>query len=388
MTFYEFGKYATGVLAFAAILRYGVWHRAKKLPILYFSLLLPSLAVLPYFDRQRIAFNLSGPFALALAATFLSTVQLRKEDLQWIYLAILGPAIGLAALALSSTLALKTIDFAVSSSETSAGIGADQVSSVLGLGALVAFLYCFTKLRYRFLLYLMAGLFLWLGAQSVLTFARGGLWTMVGAVAVASFYFLRERGSRGALIVRGGLLVVAAVFLVYPFLDQISGGSVSRRFESFNSSGRTQIAQADLEAFEEHPIFGLGPGQSLYFHAEVFRLSNAHTEFSRMLSEHGSFGLAAFVIMLIMAAGNGLKQKNKKSRGLAFSFTAWGLLFMLHSAMRLVAPSFLFGLGMAKLMPEEEPAPRPKRGQAPLAALPARSQRHVRHRRTRLQRRY
>ncbi len=141
--FWEFGKYSLGLLAIAALLKFGLLKRAQKMPLLYFLLLLPSIFVLPFFDKDMISFNLSGPFALAMTTAFLSTRRMDEFLFRRVLLAMLAPILGLSALALVSTVTADVIEFGASTKVTSAGIGPNQVSSILGLGALLALFYVF-----------------------------------------------------------------------------------------------------------------------------------------------------------------------------------------------------------------------------------------------------
>ena len=56
----------------------------------------------------------------------------------------------------------------------------------------------------------------------------------------------------------------------------------------------TAILLADLELWARNPILGVGPGMAAWGREEILdaRIS-AHTEFSRLLAEHGLFGAAA-----------------------------------------------------------------------------------------------
>jgi O-antigen ligase len=108
--------------------------------------------------------------------------------------------------------------------------------------------------------------------------------------------------------------------------------------------------KADWIVFKEHPIMGVGPGQSYGAHALTFRASAAHTEYTRLLAEHGTFGVLAIFLLAWMTWVRLRRQQPAEDKGLSLAFTAWALLYMGHSAMRLAAPAFLFGLGGAWLL--------------------------------------
>ncbi len=363
--FWEFGKYANALLLLGLLIKYRLYNHADKTILLYFALLLPSVILLPSFDRDAISYVLSGPFALALATLVFSQARLTPTQLRPMMVVMVAPSVGMGALALSGIIAAGgQIYYGISEDIVSAGIGANQVSTALGLGSFAAFLYILLDRRSRLLQIIMAGLSLWLIAQAALTFSRGGVWTTMLAILALGFYLFRERRSRqlflGSLAAAGLLMA----FVVFPALDALSQSSLSARFQSLDPTGRDVLIQSDLDIFQNNPVLGVGPNQSRFYHELVFKASPGHTEYSRMLSEHGIFGLAALVVLFWVAlqrvfgssgAPTRLSELNRKAY--AAGFTVWGLFYMVHAAMRLAAPSITFGLAAAQFVldPEEEP---------------------------------
>lgn len=352
---WEFCKYSLCLLFGVALIRApSTGERRDWKFFLYALLLLPSLFVLERFDRQRIAFNLSGPICLAVTGLYLSRRRLGPGALQWTLLSMLAPILGLCFLASLGTYALleeePELAFTVSTKATSAGIGANQVSSTLGLGGLSAlFLGILRPVGSgRFLL---VGLAVWLLSQAALTFSRGGVWATVGAIACAGSYMLRDRRSSGRFVVSALTIALLVFLVVVPFLHEITGGALARRLSSTHATGREKIAQADWLVFLENPVLGVGPGQSYEEHARTYHASSAHTEFSRLLAEHGSFGILCLALLFLMTLERMRGCAPNAEKAVAVSFTLWALLFMGHSAMRLAAAAFMFGLGGAALRP-------------------------------------
>jgi O-antigen ligase len=355
--FWEYGKYSMGLLAIVAIFKFGLLRKAQKMPLVYFALLVPSIFVLPFFDKDMISFNLSGPFALAVTTSFLSTRRMDEPLFRRVLLATLAPILGLAALALFSTLTAESISFGASTKVTSAGIGPNQVSSILGLGALLAMFYVFIDRKRGQLRWFLFGCVFWLGAQSAMTFSRGGLVTSAGALAAAGFFLLQDRRFRGIVLVRGLLAAVVVFLLVLPALDSFTGGALSRRFSDRSLTGRDKIISADLIAFQENPVLGTGPGGSKHYHEITFRYSSAHTEYSRALAEHGSAGLLALLVLFGLSLHRALRSGPIASRAFSAAMTTWALLYMFHSAMRLAAPALVFALGATVLSLQRTPQP-------------------------------
>jgi len=345
---WESAKYAVAIFLILATLKYRRLLVADKRPIAYFLLLLPSCLLLPAFDRQAIAFNLSGPLALAVATMFFSTVRLSKHHLQQICLAILAPVVGSGYLATFSTLTAEELVFGRGSSWIAAGdYGPNQMSAILGLGALVALLFAVTDREHGLLRAFVLVCSLWLAAQAALTFSRGGVWTALGAMLVVALYVVRDSHFHRATTVGTTMLLLLAGYLLIPALDNFTGGALASRYTSLDLTGRDLIVRADLLAFRDNPLFGVGPGQSRAYHAILYQSAMTHTEFSRLLAEHGTLGLISLLILLALALQHARIPAPPLQKAYIVSLTVWAMLYMLHAAMRLVAPSFVFGLAAA-----------------------------------------
>jgi O-antigen ligase len=349
--FWEFGKYATAFIFLLAILRSG---RVKG-PFLmfgYFALLLPSIVVIVAtlgFEAQGyISFNLSGPFAMMMAAWFFSQVKISIDQVQRMFLIAVGPIIGIASIAFFGIKAAEKILFTHSSNfATSGGFGPNQVSAALGLGALFALMFIVLGKTDRLLKLLMLGAMLFMAAQSALTFSRGGLYNCAGGIALASIYLLRNAKTRRSLMLVAVVVFVLGSFVIYPRLDSFSGGSLGERFSNTNTTNRIQIVLDELRVWQDHPILGVGPGGSNSVGA-----STAHTEFARLPAEHGVLGAIALLLLLVAALRSIRKAKSVKGKAIAVCLIGWSFLYMLNAAMRLSAPAFMFGLAFATVLPE------------------------------------
>ncbi len=74
-----------------------------------------------------------------------------------------------------------------------------------------------------------------------------------------------------------------------------------------------------------------------------------HTEFSRLLAEHGIFGIIAIFIMFWLPVRYYGKQKNPYSKMQFIAIISYSFLTMSHSAMRLALPGFLYGMAFLDL---------------------------------------
>ena len=136
----------------------------------------------------------------------------------------------------------------------------------------------------------------------------------------------------------------------FPLLDTFTGGQLSLRVQDSDTTGRGEVALVDIQLFLENPWLGLGPGQSDIEHARLFRVTRAHTEYTRMLAEHGSFGLLALLLLLVMTLWPLLRPASAISRSYKIIFVAWGLVTLAHVATRMAVPGLILGLGVADLV--------------------------------------
>ncbi|MGH9931112.1 MAG: O-antigen ligase family protein [Pyrinomonadaceae bacterium] len=376
-SFWEIGKYGVAATFIVAMIRRRRTN-PSILPILYFVLLLPSVWLTvrnssPDEWRQMLSSDLSGPFALLVAACFFSQMTVTREGLVRIFLVLIGPIIGVASLAFSGIAMREEITFGLGSNfQTSGGFGPNQVSSVLGLGALACFLLLLNKKVDSKLKLLLGGLIIILSAQSALTFSRGGLYNLAGAIFFASFYVLRDTRTRLRFVVAVAVVVGVSYFLVFPRLDTFTNGTLSTRFESTDPTGRDSIAMMDLDIWSKNPVLGVGPGKATEKRRQMGFEVTAHTEFTRLLAEHGTLGLVALLIFLAAMAHNLVKAKSAQQKALVVAFSSWTVLYMLGAGMRLVAPSFMFGLAFAHFALERDgstPSTRIEAKRMPLRRL-------------------
>jgi O-antigen ligase len=121
---------------------------------------------------------------------------------------------------------------------------------------------------------------------------------------------------------------------------------MGRKKES-NLSGREVIAEFEINSFLEHPFFGIGVAKGLELRRDVTGDSIAsHNEITRMMAEHGAFGILALLILLFTPIF--LFLDNKRHIYMA-SFLLFWILTINHAAMRIAAPSFVYALSLLKV---------------------------------------
>lgn len=358
---WEFAKYAISFVCVVSLVRSSA-SRRWLLPLLYLGLLLPAAVVtfmlLPLNDaRQEVSFNLSGPLCLALCALWFQSLQLTKAGFQRVGVMLLGPIIGVAFVALFG-LATTEVDFTTDSNfVTSGGYGPNQVSAMFGLGALLAvFLYLGEK-RFHLLRGALAVLALWLLAQSALTFSRTGLYLFGASLGFAAMFLVQRKGGGGRFVFL--LLVLGtAVCVALPMLDAFTGGKLEERFHDTGLTGRDTIAKLDLQIWRERPVFGAGAGMSEYYRADLGDEHAAHTEYTRLVAEHGLLGAVSLCVLLLMTGQAFLRARGPWAKAIVSALAVWAFLFMAVTAMRLAAASFLLGVIQAHFLsgPGTQPA--------------------------------
>jgi O-antigen ligase len=274
-------------------------------------------------------------------------VRIDRPQVLVILLCLLLPLVATGARALGGVMS-RDGGWSKSSWTAAGGMSPNQVSAMLGLGAFACLIILLLNdSLWRRLLF--GCLFLWLASQSVLTFSRTGFYLLVLTSAAAGLFLLRDSAMRLKFLACLLLAWLVAAFAIYPALDRMTDNKLSERYADTSSTGRDEIVTADLRVWGKNWLFGTGVGQSTLARADFgMELYNAHTEYSRLLAEHGLLGLGALGALLA-SIGSSFWRQRGLSRALAAGMLTWALAFMAVSATRLAAPSFLIGLSLAGL---------------------------------------
>ncbi len=354
--FWEFGKYASVVIMVTALIKRG-FYKIPALPLIYFILLLPStILTFAYNDfdsaREKISFDLSGPLCLFVCCWFFSYVKLNQFQLKRLFLILIAPILTIGCATLFFTVTTEEIVFNTESNKTtSGGFGPNQVSSMLGLGVFIL-ITCFiifkNDAKYR-IYFGMAIVFL--AAQSMMTFSRGGMYNAAGAVLIVGLFQFQNIGKALKGIVPIAALGLLFLLFVFPLLDNFTGGKLQERFEDTEGTNRAEIVGADFQIFLENPFLGVGVGNAYGYRAQYLDFSvTSHTEFSRLISEHGLFGVVSLLLFFLMTLINLKKQNSSLGRALVGGTITWCVLFMMNAGMRIAAPSFIFGLSFMTIV--------------------------------------
>jgi hypothetical protein len=177
---------------------------------------------------------------------------------------------------------------------------------------------------------------------------------------------MQDKKQRTKLFLGGGLLAVIFLALVLPRLEQMTRGAVAERFSSIDTTGRLLLIQADIETFFRYPVMGIGPGLGGKNRLRYFHVPTAHTEWTRMLAEHGAFGIASMACFFAMCWSNLKLAQSPREKAIVAAGMAYCVLHLCVDATRLVAPSFAFGLGSLTLLRPRKRAAAPVRPVRPV----------------------
>jgi hypothetical protein len=361
--FWEFGKYATVLITGLAIVLQRPFPR-PGVSLLFFIILLPSMALTLTTlslseSRDQISFYLSGPLALAFCVWYFNGRQISTHQFKRLIFFFIAPLYGILTLAIIGGFNAPVESFLTGESNflASGGYGPNQVSMLLGLGALLALIYLFIfKTGTMDRIFLTLSMFVFL-AQAALTLSRGGIYLFGLCALAALFYIFREPTLR-ITIVFVLLLATLAIYYFTPMLDQYTGGGLSARFADTSSTGRIELMKEEFQTWFSNAIFGVGPGITVRERIVQGRQVDvaSHNEFTRLLAEHGLFGLAAILILVSIAAGNLRHAGSPIQQGIAAALIVWTFASMFYASLRVVAPAVMLGLsGAVLLVNQNEP---------------------------------
>ena len=340
---WEYSKYSIIIIISLAIFRLGPMKIKKKLGLLCIIFLIPSLFVMDELNRVSVSHALSGPLLFGLSMLIFSNYYVDRQQFISILKIFLLPSTAFALLAFYGTIAGDEISYHVvyTKKTTTAGLGANQVSNMLGLGSLFSFLLFNLESKYKKLHLIMGFTFL---IQAILTFSRGGVWTVL--ISLTVYLLFQIKNSKNKIKFICGFLFISAIlnFFILPKVDGIFSDSLKSRYSDFDNTQRNTLIKMELGIFRENPILGIGPGMSRQYRVNKFQNpKNNHTEYTRLLAEHGIFGLGV-IFIYILAILKIYNLNNEFTRGIALSLATWSLLVMFHSATRLAATSVIFGI--------------------------------------------
>jgi len=361
---WELSKYLVAFGAVMVLLRFVRSWRGALLPLVTIALLLPGILASALdegigFARDNASSYEMGVISFALAALAFRHVIATKDEAWTLSWVILGPLI--ATLSATSYFVLTTPDIEFGSESNFAvtgGYGPNQISSAMGLIMVICLLAAFLPHARRFWP-ILAGLGVWAMWATFLTFSRGGIYSFALAGAAMALIGIGSRGSR----LRTLLIAVAAVIgivTVFSAANDFTGNWLDTRYSDSQTAGRSTIAEMDLAVFGSHPITGVGTGRAPEFRTQD-RLgeAGAHTEFTRLLAEHGVFGIGVLAMMAAILVQGYRRSLSYWNRLMVAALSMWSLSTMLHAATRISAVGLMLALTQVRVADDDQQAVEP-----------------------------
>jgi len=365
---YEYGKYAAILFLVMGIL---VERTKKKTPyifVIFLLILIPSIFYVDYptFDltRQMVSFNLSGPIILAISAIYFYQRKFTPPQLRKVLLAILYPITAMSIFVYFRSGSLEDMAFTTESNfRASGGFGPNQVSTIFGLGILIIAIAYFLNIRLFRLNYLNIILLLGFLIRGLATFSRGGMLAPIVAIIVCLIVMTLTDArfqSRINRVVYAFLAIFVIGFLGFNYVNDVSGGLLERRFKGesmYNQeknnlfSGREELFEEDLEIFRGNVLTGVGPGMASEQRAAISGVAAAaHIEYSRLMAEHGLFGIVAIFIIVLFPLKTFFKLKSTDDKILLILCVTFVLITLGHAAMRTATPGYIYGLAFINIV--------------------------------------
>ena len=364
---YEFAKYA--VIGFLILGMFYKCFTKKSWPYLFFLLFLVPGVLFSVLNSSyetnvgnAIGFNLSGPVCLAISALYCYDRKMTTQRFQGVLLAVLLPIISMTAYLYVYTPNIRDVVTGTQSNfEASGGYGPNQVSTIIGLGMFILFSRLFIN-KSKLVNIIDLSLLAILGYRAIITFSRGGV-LVAGACAVLfiGIYFLKTGMKEKASLLPKLVLISFVIMATWVFTSISTLGLIDKRYTNQDATGRVKedittgrsdLFSEEIQSFFENPFVGIGVGRAKeYRFKQTGIVTASHNEVSRMLSEHGLFGVLGLVILLMTPL---IFRLSNKSNVYLFSFVAFWFLTINHSAMRIAAPAFNYGLGLITITREKK----------------------------------
>jgi len=370
---YEFAKY--GVMGFMVL---GMIYRGidrNAWPYFLFILCLVPGVLFSAMNLNygtsvagAISFNISGPVCLAITALYCYNRRMPLKRLEEILLAALLPILTMTAYLYVYTPNIRDSLYGTSSNfVTSGGFGPNQVATVLGLGMFILFVRLFL-VKNRLVNIIDLGLLGFVSYRAIVTFSRGGVVTAILCAGVFLIVYYMSMNFRTQKQLIPKIILVSVVLVVTWVVTSISTlGLIDKRYTNQDAAGRLkedittgrgELIDAEMAAFYENPITGVGIGKvKEYRYEKTGRVSATHNEMSRTMSEHGFFGLISLIILTLTPL---LYRIKNRSNYLLFSFWIFWIFTINHSSMRLSAAAFIYGLCLITIINVKKTAVRRK----------------------------
>ena len=365
--FEQYAKYVVmGILLLGMVYRGTSKH--SWIYLIFGIFLIPGV-ILSFFTlnfetdiRKAITFNIIGPITLMVSAIYCYQRKITFKQILNIIDMLAYPLMATVVYMFAYTPSIKDVVTNTESNfETSGGFGPNQVSTILGLGIFLFFAKIVLQSKSNKILIINAVFFLAINFRGIVTFSRGGViagFIMIILVVVLLLIYTKTYAkSKVSLIVFMGIFALVGV---WTYSSVQTSGLIDKRYANEDArgrvkasklTGRERLIESEFNMFLDNPIFGVGVGKNKEYRLETTGIEAAsHNEITRMLAEHGMFGLFGLIILMLTPM---ILYLNNKQNIFILSFLVFWILTINHAAMRLAAPAFIYALSLLKVTFEE-----------------------------------
>ncbi len=351
---YELGKYVTFILIVIGL------FKSKKVGttgMVIFLFLLPSILLgLTYYSSYKdMIFNVLGIVNIALGIALFAYQKITTKQLLFLLRLLVLPLTSILAYSIIRSPNFEDVTFELGANNLVGGFGSNQIATIFGIAFFVLYLLYNKNIPFsgfsKWFDILIIILFLIYG---LLTFSRGGM--LAGFLGVFFLIYFQLIASKKIVNLLYAILAVSIFGIALYGVNEITDGNLLLRYSGEThgtivgskekdlnqlTSGRSEIFFEDLDLFNDNIFLGVGVSQSVYKRNNTIGTST-HVEFSRLLSEHGLFGLLIciiFIYLLVIGFINGYKSF---FNSVIFILYFIGFFTTFHAATRtFVSPLFM-----------------------------------------------
>jgi len=311
--------------------------------------------------RTNIAFVLSGPVCLGVAALFCYDRKVTRSQLLEIITYLALPIVTMTTYLFLYTPSIKgVLSGTDSNAATSGGFGPNQVSTILGLGMFAIVVRLFMKsptLGFKIVNLLILGAMTF---RAIVTFSRGGVFAAI--IVIAGFLwtiFYRSSTKQRNQIIGVFVLFSIAIAITWTISSNQTRGLINKRYANQDalgrekqdlSAGRLDLFMEEIDGFLSSPFLGIGASRVKDIRVErAGQHLPSHNEIGRILSEHGFVGIIILLILIIKP----LAYRSSNTRNHYFyAFYFFWFATINHSGMRIAAPALLYALTLLNVTNE------------------------------------
>ncbi len=374
---YEVGKYGTLILILIGYLYRSTAKGSTKAGVFILFLSFSGFVVIAdQITFKEISFYYFGPLNLAFCIIYFNKQKMTYVEFRQLLKILIFPIISFATLIILRQQQTESVRYGLTANfETSGGTATNQVATTLGFAFAVLGLIFLTGqqlFKIKFLDVTLTFTFLFRG---LLTFSRGGIITgLIALILVLIMPKTRNIWANTQIVFRKidpRYFIFGVIFMCITFLmvNALTGNFLLLRYQGYNehtlgtnkrnlnniTSDRLTIAESDVAIFINNPFFGVGLGQSRYWRKFYDFPSEAlpHIEVTRMISEHGFFGLLMAIIFLFYPFYRISKEQSNYNRAVMVVFFSIAVISTFHVAMRTIITPILYGIACLNLVPDK-----------------------------------